>query len=78
MITMRGFQRIKRFVSHLVNKIPQFWAISDHEYQIGGVWASDSIREHRIIIEEFIEMQKRVGKRLGDAEVIKTKRSKRV
>lgn len=73
-----GFRRINRFVSHLVNKIPQMWAISAHEYQIGVVWASNTIREHRIVIEELKEMQRCVEKRIGEAKVIKTKRSKRV
>lgn len=72
--------RILRFFHHLLNKIPQWWAISKYEYQLEAVWSTDDLREHRIAIEEIKEANKRISSRLPNRElkIERTERTKRI
>ncbi len=71
-------KRISRFVSHLYTKIPMWWAISKHEFQLDSIWATDEYDEHLVVIEEMKKCKERITKRIPEAQVLRTSRVSRI
>lgn len=75
-----GLKKVKRFIGHIVNKVPQIWGASEFEFQLHCIFATDNYEEHLLVIEEVKKMRETIEAKLGkeNFKTMKTKRTKRI